>query len=120
MRGKTRIHAGVVATIVAATLGAAQGQATVFDPQPKLELVKTRPVTIHGTGFRSHERVRVFLRRKSGISRRKTRGDGQGAFSLMFSSATIGRCGTFSITAQGRTGSRAALIRRVPATCIPP
>jgi hypothetical protein len=121
MRRKARFHAGVAATVVAATLGgAAHGPATAVDPPPKLELLKTRPVTIHGTGFRSHEHIRVVLRRPSGVLRRKTQGDGQGAFSLAFNSATIGRCGTFSITAKGRSGSRAVLLRRAPAACPPP
>jgi hypothetical protein len=109
---------GVV--VVAATLGVTHGPAAGFEAAPKLELVDTRPVTTHGSGFRSHERIRVVLRRPSGVSRRRARADADGAFSATFPSAMIDRCGTFSIRAKGHAGSRATLLRRQPATCIPP
>jgi hypothetical protein len=112
--------AGLAVTVVAATLAVTHGPPTEVEPQPKLELAGTRPVTVHGTGFRSHERVRVVLRQPSGVSRQKTRGDADGAFSSRFPSATIDRCGTFSVRAKGRAGSQATLLRRLPATCIPP
>jgi hypothetical protein len=117
---RTCLDAGLAVTVVGVTLGVAHAPATEVEPQAKLELMGTRPVTVHGTGFRRHERVRLVLRQPSGVSRRKTRGDGQGAFSARFHDAMIGRCGTFSITAKGHAGSRATLFRRLPAACIPP
>jgi hypothetical protein len=105
-------------TIVAGGLGATP--ATPVDPQARLELVTTRPVKVHGTGFRSHERIRLVLRQPSGVHRQKARGSADGAFFSTFPSAKIGRCGTFSVRAKGRAGSEATLLRRQPATCIPP
>jgi hypothetical protein len=117
---RTSLLAGLAVSVVAVTLGAAHAPATDAETQAKLELLGTRPVTVHGTGFRSHERVRLVLRQPSGVSRRKVRGDGAGTFSATFHTTRVGRCGTFSITAHGRAGSRATLVRRVPAACIPP
>jgi hypothetical protein len=117
---RTCLLAGLAVSVVAVTLGVTYAPANDVNLQPKLELLGTRPVTVHGTGFRSHERVRLVLRQPSGVSRRKVRGDGEGTFSTTFHTARVGRCGTFSITAHGRAGSRATLLRRVPAVCIPP
>jgi hypothetical protein len=117
---RTCLLAGLAVSVVAVTLGVTHAPATDVKAQAKLELLGTRPVAVHGTGFRSHERVRLVLRQPSGASRRKVRGDGAGVFTATFQTARVGRCGTFSITAHGRAGSRATLLRRAPAACIPP
>jgi hypothetical protein len=115
---RRRLGAGLTVAVAAVGLGATQAPAG--ESEPALELVKTRPVTVHGTGFRSEERIRVVLRRPSGVSREKARASTGGEFTSTFSGAEIDRCDRFTIKARGRAGSRATLLHRAPPACGPP
>jgi hypothetical protein len=98
---------------IAATPGATAA------PKAALKLVRSHPVTVHGTGFHSRERIRVVLHERSGVHWRRARASASGGFSTTFARVSIGRCGRFSITATGRAGSRASLGRRAPVGCPP-
>jgi hypothetical protein len=115
---RRRLGAGLTLAAAAAALGATQAPAA--EREPALELVKTRPVTVYGTGFGSEERIRVVLRRPSGVSREKARASPGGEFSTTFAGAEIDRCDRFTIKARGRAGSRATLLHRAPPACGPP
>jgi hypothetical protein len=115
---RRRLGAGLAVAVGAAALGATQVPAA--EREPALELVKTRPVTVNGTGFASGERIRVVLRRPSGVSRERAQASPGGEFSSTFSGAEIDRCDRFTIKARGRAGSRATLLHRAPPACGPP
>lgn len=103
----------VALAAVAATPGA------IAAPEPVLTLVRMHPVIVDGSGFHSLERVLLVLREPSGVHRRRTRAGGSGAFSAQFKRVAVERCERFSITATGRAGSRASVVRRAPVGCPP-
>jgi hypothetical protein len=109
-----RLIAAVAVLAALAAVPAAAGD------RARLRLVKTQPVTIHGSGFHTHERVGAVLRRRDGVSRRSGRADADGEFSLSFRGANVARCDGFRVVATGADGSRAALMRRPPIVCSPP
>jgi hypothetical protein len=89
--------------------------------RPRLAVVRADPVTVHGTAFRPHERVRVVLRRPDrAAATRRVRASDRGAFSASFAGVAVSRCGNFSVTATGSSGSRAAVPRRPLPACPPP
>ena len=114
------LAAAVPVTVAAALLGATHGGEAKVTSDAALELTGTRPVAVHGTDFLSQERVTVVLRRPSGAYRRRVTASTGGAFSLTFRRVMLDRCDTFSIRAKGGDGSRAGILRRPRAGCIPP
>jgi hypothetical protein len=110
----------VAAVAVVAALALALVPPTRAGSDPALRLVTTRPVTVHGTGFKAHERVRLVLRKPSGAYRRRARAGPRGRFTRRFRGVTIDRCSGFRLTATGRQGSRATILRRPPLGCPPP
>jgi hypothetical protein len=114
------MRAAVAATVVLATVGAAGLAAGGSGSGAALELLGTRPVEVHGTGFRSHERVRVVLRRPAGVSRHRLQAGPYGGFTTTFAKVSLSRCDGFSIIARGGAGSRARITRRPPLGCPPP
>jgi hypothetical protein len=78
-------------------------------------------VTVRGTAFLAHERVRVVLRRpdRPAATRRLRASDG-GSFAATFTGAAVSRCGNFVVIATGSSGSRASLRRRPLPACPPP
>jgi hypothetical protein len=87
---------------------------------PRLTLVRTDPVTVTGTGFKSHDRVRVRLV-ASGIDRtRRQRATARGSFKRAFKNAVVDRCSGFTVTATGSDGSLANVRQRAPRACAPP
>jgi hypothetical protein len=115
------IGTGIALAAVAATAGSGLGTASeAMRDGAELELVETRPVAVHGTGFRAHERIRVVLLRSSGVTRRRARAGPGGEFTRRFPAVSIDRCDSVSINAKGEAGSRATLLRRAPRGCPPP
>ncbi len=82
-----------------------------------LTLVKTRPVTVDGTGFNAGERIELVLRGPRGRSRENTHARADGTFNARFDTNAESRCAGFSITASGSAGSRARFLRRMPVAC---
>jgi hypothetical protein len=84
---------------------------------PALKLEGRAPVTIAGTGFAAHERVRLVLHSPRARSRQVT-ASSSGTFSKAFSGVAVDRCSGFWVSATGSRGSRAVL-RRPPPECPP-
>ncbi len=101
----------IAAAVVLAALAAAPATA---GGRAQLQLVRAQPLTVQGSGFRTHERVAAVLRRPGGVWRQSARADGHGRFSLAFRGASIGRCTAFSVVTAGSKGSRATLLWRAP------
>jgi hypothetical protein len=74
-----------------------------------LRLFDASPVTVRGTGFRTHERVTVVVAR--GAPRvRVARAGANGVFALKLA-IDVNACAGFSVTATGNQGSHATLKR---------
>jgi hypothetical protein len=87
---------------------------------PRLAVVRTGPVTVKGTGFKAHDRVRVHLA-APGIDRtHRQRATARGSFTTAFESADVDECSGFTVTATGSGGERAKVHRRPPRACAPP
>jgi hypothetical protein len=106
----------VVAVIVLALLAGA-GPAARGSPRarPALRLVTVSPLSVHGSGFRARERVRVRLRAHGTLTAtRHVRATRRGGFTVRFARVLIARCSAFSISAVGRSGRKATLGRVRP------
>jgi hypothetical protein len=86
-------------------------------PRATLSLVSRHPVTLHGRGFASRERVHVVVRAALTVSR-DVRADASGAFTTRFVRVDVPRCGGVFAHARGSTGTVAALKVPLPA-CMP-
>ena len=110
-----RITALVAAAIVtgAIVIGSSAGAAGTH--APSLHLTAATPTTVHGSGFRRRERVRVTLRATPGSTLvRRVRASRAGRFTTTFPALQTGHCGpSFTITATGRRGSSATLIHKL-------
>jgi hypothetical protein len=97
-------------------MGAAQTRGT---PRAKatLQVVRLKPFTVKGSGFKPRERVVLRL---SGDATGTARGtaDGRGLFSAKFSIA-LTSCSVYTVRATGAGGTRAALEARLRAACKP-
>jgi hypothetical protein len=87
--------------------------------QARLTLIRTRPVTVDGAGFKDRERVALTLRSPRGEDAVKARAGQDGTLHAKFSADVDVRCTGFSISATGKDGSRARFIRRPPLSCTP-
>jgi hypothetical protein len=87
---------------------------------PRLALDGMRPLTVRGSGFRAHERVRLVLHRPAGARHRRATAGAGGTFSTAFRGVTADRCSGFWVSASGSAGSRAKLVRRALPQCPPP
>jgi len=106
--------------IVALTTALAFGATPVLAAQrPSLRIVRSWPLSLHATGFRAGESVRVTVRMGSGHWSRYARTDAAGAFSTRFAGLRLRSCARpLNITAQGAHGDYArALIP--PRDCAP-
>jgi hypothetical protein len=84
----------------------------------RLHLTDTAPPTVHGTGFRRHERVTVtFTSPASGQRVRHPRTSDTGAFSVVFRRARLGRCGGYTARAVDASG-RMAVLHPLQPRCI--
>jgi hypothetical protein len=74
------------------------------------------PFTVHGTGFRSRERVRVTVAARTTQWKRVT-ATRRGRFTTTFTRVTLGHCEMYTVRATGSRGSTAIL--RVIPECAP-
>jgi hypothetical protein len=105
-----------IAAALLVTTGAFAGAA----PKPRLGLVRSAPLTVRGRGFHRHESVRVVVRQAARPAVvHRLRAGRRGRFTTTFGGVALDRCGSISVTAIGRAGSRATLKHpRLPA-CMP-
>jgi hypothetical protein len=77
----------------------------------RIGITGTTVKTVHGTGFRPHERVRITMRSTPGMTRvRHATTNAQGRFRATFAHFRMSGCGTvFSVIVIGSKGSRARL-----------
>jgi hypothetical protein len=97
---------GAAALLIATALLAA-GSASGAPAKPRLELWGLNPVRVHGTHFRAAETVTVSLATEGTVSR-TARADRRGTFAVSFP-VRLTRCGSATVRATGRQGSRATL-----------
>jgi hypothetical protein len=76
----------------------------------------TSPVSVHGTNFRSHERVTVTVSEK-GVRTKTVTANARGGFWTTFRGLTIGSCDLYTVRARGNRGSSAFL--KVIPECAP-
>ena len=105
----------VFAVLCALASVAGGGAATAH---PRLRLLDAEPVAFKGTGFRSHERVRVAVYAGERVVKRVAAGL-RGAFVVRFDDVRSDPCAAFSAVAVGSRGSR-AIFKRPPTECPPP
>jgi hypothetical protein len=86
----------------------------------RLTLSRTHGLTVHGSGFHRHERVRLVLHAASRQFVRRVSATRTGTFSASFpsSAGTGGPCNSVSVTATGVLGSRAVVAGRMAPECI--
>jgi hypothetical protein len=110
-----------LAAAILVTLGGASGAGAQSEidaaGKPRLEIVRTVPLTIRGLGFRAGERVRVLATGQGADTRRVTTTPA-GAFTLRLR-VRVGRCTPLVVQAVGAAGSR-AMIDRPTLDCIDP
>ena len=101
----------VMALVVLAAIAAPAAAAA----RPELELTRSVPATVHGTGFHRHEHVRLVLRRSAhDFALRRVTASATGSFSAAFRAIDVGPCAGFTLTAFGDEGSRAGMHRLHP------
>jgi len=110
---KTTLAAGVVAAGVLASF--AFGAARIH---PLLKLVATSPVKVHGTHFRSAERVRVTFDLGAQNVVRTVRASRAGAFTTS-TDADFDRCGTLVVIRAVGARSGAATVKLQLPECAP-
>jgi len=108
----------VSVTVLLALGGLALARDAGGSARPGLTLDRLRPLTVAGSGFRAHERVRLDLHGAAGGRRHVTASSG-GAFTKSFSGVAMDRCSGFWVMATGSAGSRARLVRRARPQCPP-
>lgn len=94
------------------------GLASAATAQPRLRLTDGTPLTVAGTGFRSHEHVKVVYRADQMWTRNVT-ATTAGSFTARFAGVTFQACKLHRLTATGSLGSR-AVFRMPPVPCQPP
>jgi hypothetical protein len=106
------------ALLIAAALCLALAAPAVAGSRPRLAVVASSPVTVRGTGFIAHERVRVSVRTATRTVVQSARASAAGAFTVRFAAVRLGPCATIGAT--GSRGDRATLAQhRGVATCNP-
>jgi hypothetical protein len=104
--------AGVVLAAPAGSLGAPAQAA-------HLRLVETTPLTVRGTGFKPHERVKVVYATADLTRTVRTAAGAGGGFVARFAGVHFDACQLPRIVAVGSRGSRAVL-KVVPPACPAP
>jgi hypothetical protein len=103
-RARLAICAGIAAAVLAAADSAAA---------PALRLLKTNPVSVRATGFRSGETVRITVKAGHAAARSSARADGRGRFTATVKGIAAPACVSLVVVAKGADGSR-AVYRRYP------
>jgi hypothetical protein len=96
------------AAILAVVATIASGTAAAATTRARVAVTSTDPMTVVGSGFRSHERVTVTLM-TTGLHRKVVIAGAKGAFTAKFAGATIGYCESYFVRAKGNRGSLAIL-----------
>jgi hypothetical protein len=96
------------AAILAVVATIASGTAAAATTRARVAVTSTEPMTVVGSGFRSHERVTVTLMTKD-LRRKVVTAGAKGAFTAKFAGATIGYCESYFVRAKGNRGSLAIL-----------
>ena len=114
LRHMRRITALVAAALVAGAIVVGSSAGAARTHTPKIRIVAARPMTVHGSGFRRRERVRVTVRSTPGATLvHRVRATRAGRFTTTFPAFQTGHCGpSFTVTATGAKGSSATLIRK--------
>jgi hypothetical protein len=101
------------ALLVAGILVAGAGAASL--PGPQIAITGAQVKTVHGTGFKAHERVRIAMRSVPGMTRvRHATTGARGRFSATFRTFRLSGCGSaFSVVVTGSKGSSARLAQKV-------
>ena len=86
--------------------------------RPEVRVSDTSPFTVRGSHFAPRERVRVTVSAKVSATRTVV-ATGRGGFFVRFANLDVGWCPTYSVSAIGAKGSRAA-IRLGVRECPPP
>ena len=98
----------VCVAIAVALLGAADSAGAA-----SLRLLKSNPVSVRASGFRSGESVRIMVRAGQRTTRSSERADRHGRFTATFRGITAPACVSLVVTARGADGSL-AVFRRFP------
>ena len=99
----------VLVAVVAFAATAAPTLGAAGDRHAALRLVRLLPVTVHGSGFKARERVRVIAQAGTSSLARTVVAGRAGAFDVTFPGMRVGHCGRLSILARGAGGSRATV-----------
>ena len=102
----------VAASALAGTALASTAQA------PHLRLTDSTPLTVTGTGFKSHEHVKVVYSADQTWTRRVT-ATAAGTFNARFADVRFQACKLHRLYAVGSMGSKASF-RMPPVSCAPP
>ena len=114
---------GTVVAIVLVVLStacgaAAQGEESSPARKARIEIMRSAPLVIRGSGFESRERVRV-LASAAGVQTRRVQASAAGTFTVELRGLQAGRCTALVIQAIGDAGSR-AMVDRPTLDCIEP
>ena len=108
-------HAVIALTILLAAAAAARASVV---KGPHLAVTKQSPFVVHGSGFKSGERVTVLLDAGATWTRRAV-ANGSGAFVVRFG-VDPQNCDAFSVHAVGSRGSRARTLPTPRTACSAP
>jgi hypothetical protein len=106
----------VTAVTLALAAGAAPGASVT---KPHLVVSDSAPLTVHGSNFKPHERVRVVYQADSTTSVVRTMAANAGTFTARFAGVRLDVCAVKQLVAIGSLGSR-AFVKFMPAACPPP
>jgi hypothetical protein len=109
------VRLAVVISLVAALLPA--GAIASARPAAHVAVASLSPVSIRGTSFRAHERVRLTVFAKTTRTKTVTAG-ARGGFTATFKALSVTACEGYSVRAKGNHGSVAFL--KVMTECPPP
>jgi hypothetical protein len=84
-------------------------------PHPALRLLDMHPFRVHGAHFHAGEAVRVTVHGPGVSGHARTVAGRRGAFSVTVPGVDVPGCTPFVVTAVGRSGDRAAMVRRAVA-----
>ena len=109
----------VAVALLAALLGAGTDTASTATAKATLKVVKLKPFTVRGTGFKTGERVTVTL---SAGPRQSVRGTATaaGRVTVSFPRAKVTTCTPYTVRAVGAAGTRATVTRVVRAAACKP
>jgi len=85
----------------------------------RIRIVDASPLTVRGSGFVAHERVRVTVDAETSATRRVLTGSA-GGFVARFPAITFGYCTAFVIRAVGANGETAVVRIAAPECAQPP